>query len=104
MRVKIMIASDLEFSNQEKYWVDKLSGELSLAQFISDNGTNNDMDTKKKHIEFELRKDLYYKINKYDDQSLYVFLLAGLACLIFKYTGNEDIIIGAPTYKLRNNK
>lgn len=88
-----------EISKQREYWVNKLSGDLPVLDFPTDylrpdiksyNGTSF-----KFSISKEVTEDLYCLCR--DKQvSLFMLLQALLNVLIYRYTGQNDIIIGSP--------
>lgn len=86
---------------QRKYWMDNLSGELIKSHFPYDqNITSNDIHWER--MEFRLGQLLcekLLKLSKESDYSLNTILLTGLTLLLYKYTGNNDIIVGTLIYK-----
>ncbi|MCP5050232.1 MAG: AMP-binding protein, partial [bacterium] len=51
---------------------------------------------------FRLPQPVYNELRRICSGSAYgifILLLAGIDCLLYKYSGNEDIIIGAPVFK-----
>ncbi|HLP47044.1 MAG TPA: amino acid adenylation domain-containing protein, partial [Candidatus Kapabacteria bacterium] len=93
---------------EENYWLNRLSGELERCCFNDDHKkTNEDESNEPKHrsirqLEFNINGDLYLKLIKLSAGSLprlHMILTTGLIILINRYTGIEDVIIGAPIYK-----
>ncbi|MGE5340424.1 MAG: amino acid adenylation domain-containing protein [Candidatus Omnitrophota bacterium] len=88
-------------AKEKEYWLEKLSGELSVSRFpyshVNKNITTENLDSDSVCIEFD--KDISSSLVKWSADSdirLYIILNAVLALLLSKYTGNEDIIIGTP--------
>jgi tyrocidine synthetase-3 len=92
-------------TREKEYWLNKLSGELEKSVFPGyhkkktkdrrHQETNRDY----KKLPFQLTGDIFsqlMKISNRSDLRLYIVLIAGVMGLLHKYTGNRDIIIGAP--------
>ncbi len=89
-----------QYTKEEDYWLNKLSGELEVSTFPFDN-RNVDGYTAGK-VEYEIPVELGLKILRLSNEShprLFMVLVAGLVVLLNKYSGNSDIIVGAPIYK-----
>ncbi|URZ17236.1 non-ribosomal peptide synthetase [Clostridium felsineum] len=89
--------------NQAKnYWEKVLSGDIVKSSFHYDyinNNVNNNRE--KKEYRYNLPESVFYNINKIcnnSDQRLHMFLSTALTILLYKYTGNSDVIIGMPIY------
>jgi fengycin family lipopeptide synthetase D len=86
-----------------------LSGDLSVSHFPRDyNKTYIDEDSARGsknemvNARFQLGGELFsklMKISKNSDSRLFIILVMGLVLLLRKYTGHEDIILGAPIDK-----
>lgn len=91
--------SSIEFEKAKEYWFEKLGGELNGLQLpIEFTGI---LQEEKIGIDFNFEKDTIcklFKLSKNQDLSLYVVLLTILKVLLYKYTGQKDIMIGAPPY------
>ncbi len=94
----IEVISAEMFEDAKKYWLDKLSGdlrELNLAvdypethQYVEANyirSFGNQVPGKLMHI------------SKNNDLSLYVIMLTAFKILLYKFSGQEDIIVSSPT-------
>jgi amino acid adenylation domain-containing protein/FkbM family methyltransferase len=89
---------------EKMYWLKQLSGELVKSCFPYDRIRSKIADDGKVCLEVQVPDQLFMKLNQVtnnSDKNLYIILLAGLALLLEKYTGNKDIIITAPIYKQR---
>jgi amino acid adenylation domain-containing protein len=87
------------------YWLNKLSGELPEASLIPDYLRPVLYSGKNRYITFELSDDLAKTIIQFTKRSyfsIYLVLLSALSILLQKYTGNNDVILGSPTYKHGN--
>ena len=91
-----------QFSNYENYWLNKLSGKLKKSNFPPD-FKKNDQHIQKMDLEtFAFSEEFFsnfMKLSNKSDPRLHMILLTGVIILLVKYTGNTDIITGAPIYK-----
>jgi amino acid adenylation domain-containing protein/non-ribosomal peptide synthase protein (TIGR01720 family) len=97
---KLVIAANQK-SKEREYWLNKLSGELVKSTFPYD---NNSMPTKfnMQAVRFSFSREIYSKLMTLSNGSyhkIHMILTAGLTALLYKYTNNQDIIIGTPIYK-----
>ncbi len=100
-------ATPEELFSQKIYWLNELSGERLETNLITDyvrptvsTGTNQ-------YIDFELSQDLsqyIIKLAKNSYLSIYLLLLGALNVLLYKYTGNHDLIVGSPIYKQKDSE
>jgi amino acid adenylation domain-containing protein len=94
-----------EFEDAENYWTDKLSGEFGESklstsfkvvgpykQAIHKISLSND------------HSDRLLKISKGNNLSLFILLLTSFKLLIYKYTGQEDVIVTSPIYTPSNEE
>jgi amino acid adenylation domain-containing protein len=89
-----------KFERAEKYWFDKFWGELTPVKLLTDFPGTNRYEAGYYRITFE--NDLAEKlmnISKNNDLSLYILLLTCLKILIFKLTGQCDIIVRSPIHR-----
>ncbi|MCP5053859.1 MAG: amino acid adenylation domain-containing protein, partial [bacterium] len=97
-----------KYSNERDYWMNKLSGEITLSHFPYDNYDalgpaeeqgSPDFPGLDASQTFQVAGQLYDKlmnVSNRSDTRLFILLATGLFLLLHKYTGNEEIIIGAP--------
>lgn len=86
---------------EKKYWLDKLAGNLVKNIFPYDYKPGGNI-PKMASLSFQLAGETQRRLMKLSNNSdtrLYVLLVTGLLVLLEKYTGNRDIIVGAPIYK-----
>ncbi|MFN6569386.1 amino acid adenylation domain-containing protein, partial [Dendronalium sp. ChiSLP03b] len=91
---------------QKIYWLNQLSGELPETNIITDYVRPATDSANNKSIAFQLSKDLSFAIAQLTNNSnlsIYLVLLSALSILMQKYTGNNDIILGSPIYKLEDS-
>ncbi|MCP4150943.1 MAG: amino acid adenylation domain-containing protein [bacterium] len=86
-----------QFVKERRYWKEKLSGELEKSHFIPDFKKKREIPHAYDLIVFTLDRELgarIKKICKNSDPMLHMILTAGIAALLAKYTGRNDILIG----------
>jgi tyrocidine synthetase III len=99
---ELTIAASQSFKERE-YWLKKLSGEIVKSNFPYDYKLASLIDApvmETKH--FKLIGDDYdqlMKLSNGSDSRLHMILIAATMILIYKYTGNLDIILGTPVEK-----
>ncbi|MFC2145983.1 amino acid adenylation domain-containing protein [Acidobacteriota bacterium] len=91
-------------TREREYWLNKLSGELVRTGFPRDNLDTDSSKTSRsfKRVKFQLTDELssvLVKVSKDSDYRLFMVLVAGMAALLQKYTGHQDIIFGAPAVR-----
>ncbi|MGB3204689.1 MAG: amino acid adenylation domain-containing protein, partial [Crinalium sp.] len=85
--------------NQLNYWKQQLSGDLPVLNLPTDFPRPAVQTYNGDRINFEIPQELTQKLNKLGQQegtTLFMTLLAAFKTLIYRYTGQEDILIGAP--------
>ena len=88
-----------KIKNQEEYWLKTFSGELPLLNLAVDYLRPAIQSSEGDRFEFEIGPELTARINQIAVQNgatLYMVLLAAYNVLLFKHTGQDDIIIGSP--------
>ena len=90
----------VDIKNQENYWLDRFRGDIPVLNIPTDYSrpaVRNIDDGE--IIEFQLEEDLckkLYSLTKETKTTIFILLLAVYNVLLFKYTGQEDIIVGSP--------
>lgn len=84
---------------QSKYWKKKLSGKLPLLDIATDKKRLDKPTYKGKSegilLDIETSKKLK-ELNRNNNSTLFMTLLAAFDVLLYNYTGQEDIIVGSP--------
>ncbi|WP_139488492.1 non-ribosomal peptide synthetase [Brevibacillus dissolubilis] len=88
-----------ELQQQEKYWLDQLKGELPLLNLPLDfpRPTSQQYDGSKSS--YTLPADLTTQIKQFAEASgttLYMTLLTAFYTMLYRYTNQDDIIVGLP--------
>ncbi|ANY69398.1 non-ribosomal peptide synthetase [Paenibacillus sp. BIHB 4019] len=87
------------YLKEEKYWLDKLSGELPVLQLLTDYPRPAVQSFEGDRVSAMLDRRLKDKLNKLAEESgatLYMVLLAAYYAALAKYTGQEELVIGTP--------
>ncbi len=88
-----------KIKNQEEYWLQTFSGELPQLNLPLDYPRPAIQSFEGDRVEFEIGPELTGQTNRIaalNGATLYMVLLAAYNVLLFKYTGQDDIIIGSP--------
>lgn len=99
---KRVVSEDFKLDKEKKYWLNKLSGELVKSIFPYDYITGTGTCGERSGVEFYIPRDLSHRLiglSNHSSLNLYLVLMAVVAVLLYKYTGNNDIIVVAPIYK-----
>lgn len=85
------------YDEKRNYWMDKLSGDMSELDFPLDYPRSGILSYEGDITPIEINKDLFENLKSAavkENVSLYTYLLAVWNVLLFKYTGNGDIVVG----------
>jgi fengycin family lipopeptide synthetase E len=86
------------------YWLNRLGGEWTKSTFPYNYANRKAISSASRveRMEFRLGGEQFSKLLQFSNDSdlrLHMILAAGVAALLCKYTGNDDIIVGTPIYK-----
>ncbi|MDB5052662.1 MAG: lchAA, partial [Bacilli bacterium] len=84
---------------EEKYWLERLSGELPVLQLLTDYPRPPVQNFEGDRVSIVLHKVLTEKLNRLAEKNgttLYMVMLAAYYVLLANYTGEEDILVGTP--------
>ncbi|HGO9416278.1 TPA: AMP-binding protein [Bacillus cereus] len=87
------------FENQKGYWKEKLKGEVAMSSFPTDKSRVLLKEYKKEIVKLKFPDELVrdvFRISKNSELGTYILLLSGIMYLVYKYTDNEDVVIGTP--------
>ena len=90
-------SGEMEF--KEKFWVETLSGEIPVLALPTDYPRPVEMEFKGDAIIFTIDSILSEKLNRrayINGSTLYMVMLAAFNVLLFRCTGQEDILVGSP--------
>jgi amino acid adenylation domain-containing protein len=82
------------------YWKEKLAGELPALNLPTDRPRPPVQTYRGQVHRFELSRELSSQLNQLaqaEGVTLYMLLLAAFQTLLYRYTGQEDIIVGSPS-------
>lgn len=88
------------YKKQGEYWIDKFSDEIPVLNLETDFKRPPVQSFEGNNIEFVINSRLTKSLNdiaKNNKATLYMVLLASYNILLYKYTNQEDIIVGTPT-------
>jgi len=95
----LILTSEM-FAEAEKYWLDRLSGELTVLTFPTDYPRTGQYQQENLELPFEEQAvEQLIRISKNNDFLLDVLLLTVLKILIYKFTGDNDIIVSSSVLK-----
>ncbi|MEW6736493.1 MAG: amino acid adenylation domain-containing protein, partial [Acidobacteriota bacterium] len=84
---------------QLAYWKEKLAGELPILELPTDHPRPALQTANGAHYFFTLAKQVTESLKSFSaqhDVTLFMILLAALKALLYRYTGQADILIGSP--------
>ena len=99
--VKAAVAAE-KFTKERDYWLNRLSGNLGKSFFPYDFKRKIPFERQMETMKFQFTGELFQKLikaGKNSDARLHIILAAGLAALLHKYSGSNDIMIGTPIYR-----
>ncbi|MEM6684215.1 MAG: amino acid adenylation domain-containing protein [Bacteroidota bacterium] len=91
--------SGQKYQQAKKYFTEYLSGDLPLLNLPSSYARPVVKTHNGKKLGFAIRPEIIGKLKKYHlakGGSLFMALLASMKVLIYKYTGQKDIVVGSP--------
>ncbi|QUI24145.1 non-ribosomal peptide synthase/polyketide synthase [Vallitalea pronyensis] len=93
-----LLKSD-DMKKQEEYWINKFREEVPVLNMPTDYPRPLVQSFEGDHIAFEIGEKLRGKLEKMakeTETTLYMVLLAAYNTLLYKYTGQEDMVVGSP--------
>ena len=93
------LLSSSVMEQHKQYWLEKLSGNLPVLQLPIDKPRPAKQTFVGDEVYFDLPSDLILGVRQFmakHDATLFMVLMAALKTLLFKYTGQSDIIVGTP--------
>ncbi len=87
-----------DFKEQERYWLKQLEGEISVLNLPTDYSRPPLQSFEGDTISFKIGEELtnhLYSIARENRATLYITLLAAYNTILYKYTGQEDIVVGS---------
>ncbi|WP_379138137.1 amino acid adenylation domain-containing protein [Paenibacillus sp. sgz500958] len=96
---KEFVSGDQQFERSLAYWKKQLGGDLPVIQLPADRQRPPVQTFRGEEVRFQLDPKLsegIAEICRRENVSLYMFLLAAFKTLLFRYSGQEDILVGSP--------
>ncbi|TPG68247.1 amino acid adenylation domain-containing protein [Brevibacillus laterosporus] len=96
-----LLLSSGELEEERRYWLKKLDGAEQITIYPPDFSRGENKETGTMSIPFtfpdEVGEWIVQLVNG-SEYGIYMVLLSGINCLLYKYTGYEDLIIGMPVF------
>lgn len=89
-------------TKEERYWVDKLSGNFNIYGFSVDNKMSNDTVNESNDFHYALPGEISSRmiaISNGSEYGVFLILLSGIQYLLSIYTGSKDVAIGVPPFQ-----
>jgi non-ribosomal peptide synthetase component F len=87
---------------EKNFWMSKLTGDLFRSIIPHDKGIAGENCYQIESIEYQFPEswcEEVIKVSNKSDTRLFMILVTGLMVLLYKYSGNTDIVIGTPIFK-----
>jgi tyrocidine synthetase-3 len=91
----------MDFEQEQNYWLQKLAGDLVVSGLPLDHHRPVRTLTNKEQLTFPLAPETEARLRKLtggNESLLFVTFIMALNVCLFKYTGNEDVIVGTTAY------
>jgi amino acid adenylation domain-containing protein len=102
--LQVLISSG-QFEKEKRYWMEQLSGINTVSSFPFDRidmhepvPSRNRGSISSLFFPDELFKRLQ-DMSHNSMQGIFIVMAAGIACLLYRYTGNKDIVLRTPVFK-----
>jgi amino acid adenylation domain-containing protein len=97
---QLSAAATSTIRRQENYWLDRFAGDIPVLDLPADYERPSVQDFSGDRIVWDLPEDLSSRLKEIAlraNATLNIVLLAAYKALLFRYTGQEDIVVGVPT-------
>ncbi|MGR7943672.1 amino acid adenylation domain-containing protein [Paenibacillus sp. M.A.Huq-81] len=88
-----------EAAREERYWLEQFAGEIPVLQLPADYPRPAMQSFIGEHVRFTVDRETMSKLRRVAESSnstLYMVLLSAYNVLLWKYSGQEDIVVGTP--------
>ncbi len=95
-----------KIKKQEEYWLKVFEGEIPILNMPTDYPRPVKQRFEGRDVNFNLDKEICEKLSKLTKEigtTMYMFLLAVFYVLLWKYTTQEDIVVGSPVMGRRHS-
>lgn len=99
-----ILLSSNRYHRQKLYWLSKLSGDFSETLLVR--GLHRRSDGHLERFNTVFSSDIVAQIDKIckdSHLSVYIFLLATMKAVIYRFTGNQDVVIGSPVLTMKRS-
>jgi len=93
------IQNEARIKKQEEYWLDRFKDEIPVLNIQTDYQRPAVQNFRGDEVSFKIDKELTGKLKsiaRINEATLYMVLLSAYNALLYRYTGQEDIIVGSP--------
>jgi acyl transferase domain-containing protein/acyl-CoA synthetase (AMP-forming)/AMP-acid ligase II/NRPS condensation-like uncharacterized protein len=83
----------------QAFWMNQMEGKLPYLNLVTDFQRPAQLSFRGDYLTFDLDEQITAELKKYclqNEATMFITLLTALKVLMYKYTGDEDIIIGSP--------
>ncbi|QGQ96125.1 amino acid adenylation domain-containing protein [Paenibacillus psychroresistens] len=97
-----LMMSSGRFEKEKEYWLNKLNGTYTFASLPADFSYPSNVNYNLESINCILPSKVSEKmlsISNHSNQGLFIILLACVAGIVDRYTGNQDVVFGMPVFK-----
>jgi tyrocidine synthetase-3 len=94
-----------DYKKEKNYWLNKLSGDLQKSSFPRDYSKKGVKESHMETVPTRFTGELFsriMKVSRNSDYIIHMIFIAGVAALLYRYTGNKDVIVGVPIYEQEN--
>jgi amino acid adenylation domain-containing protein len=97
-----LLASSGKLDKEKIYWLEHLDGDITIGTFFPKRDSVEQIE-ERFHFPGPLFDDMLH-IGGGSEYGVFLLLVTGLTCLVSRYTGKEDIIIGVPVLNSGNTR
>ncbi|MBE6051590.1 MAG: amino acid adenylation domain-containing protein [Clostridium sp.] len=91
--------NEAKYKSTKEYWTSVFSGEIPVLDITTDYPRPEEKSSSGGKLYFKLDENITEKINeaiKETKTTMYMFMLAAYNALLYRHSGQEDIIVGSP--------
>jgi len=103
---KNIVVSSAKFEDEKNYWLNKLDGDIEMSGFLIEFARPKLSQYLESSFQLEIKGDVFKRIlsiSKNSEHALFMILLSGVKFLLSRYTGNQDIIVGMPVFRQKED-
>jgi tyrocidine synthetase-3 len=96
-----VLISTGKFEKEKKYWLEKCSGELTISRFVEGPANTRYQKNKRENFCFQFNPEISDRIvstSNGSDYGIFILILTSITYLLYRYSGNQDIIVGSQVF------